>query len=156
MSRGAITISSETFVSLPIEVQSLILDAVLGKKQSTMTEAEKDFDPHFAQLSLPQAKEFLQRAGGKSSSAIEFMVSQPSGRFMLADLAKCLDEEIGDLRTLWGGLTRLTKRVTGDSDAYLITWKANGEIYDDAGAYIDHEGHLSERTFTSFKKLLAE
>uniref|UniRef100_UPI001AEC026F hypothetical protein n=1 Tax=Methylobacterium sp. B1 TaxID=91459 RepID=UPI001AEC026F len=57
-----------------------------------------------------------------------------------------------ELRGVWGGLTRRTKTITGDPNAYLIDWSKSEAEFDENGTYIDQRGEVTEMTYQSLRK----
>ena len=100
-----------------------------------------------ADLSVAQARKFLDRVSEKVRTALQIIVNADVGGFDIIEVMNELDiAEAGDLRGVWGGMTKRVRTVLGDGDAYLIWWKKGGE-----GGWI---GRVSPMTHRSFRKAL--
>ncbi|WET17018.1 hypothetical protein P2W49_11850 [Yersinia intermedia] len=80
-------------------------------------------------LSSGQAIDLVKGLGDKSRTtlahAIEIIEAVADGSKVGVwgnDIAKAMRIELDDLRGVWSGLTRRTRRVTNDPAAYLIHW----------------------------------
>ena len=160
MNSNALIITADTFQSLPQSIQDAVLAAVFGRgskppldSNATMLDEE---DESFAQLSPAQAREFYAGCGEKTRKALEVIANSASRSFHLADVAKAIGVKPGDLRGVWGGLTRRLYTVTGETDGYLINWERHEPVLDEDENYIDHIGEVSELTYQSFRKLLVK
>lgn len=100
-----------------------------------------------ADLSVAQAKKFLDRVSDKVRTTIRVIAeSDPSG-FDLARVREGLGVDDGtDLRGVWGGITKRVRTVLGDDEAYLIWWTEQ-----ESG---DWTGRVSATTHRSFGKVL--
>lgn len=163
MNTGGIYITMEYLASLPQEEQDFVFDLLRGqaaastrKPPSASDATAVTNDGHFAELSPGQAREFYAGCGLKTQKAIATIVAGSSRQFQLADVAKALEVPAGELRGVWGGLTRRVKTITGDEDAYLIDWVSSEAEHDSDGNYIDHQGALTELTYRSFRKVLGQ
>ena len=111
-------------------------------------------DPHFAELSPGQAREFYAGCNDKTRKAIEIIARSSDRFFQLADVAKAVGVAAHELKGVWSGLTRRTRTITGDHEAYLIDWAKSEPIVDDDGNYIDQRGEVAGLTYDSFRKAL--
>jgi len=159
MNTDGIFITTTTIKSLPKPEQDFLFGIISGREmvapesQSVVDDADVE-DDHFAELSPGQARDFYSGCGSKTRKAIDVIADSASHRFQLADIAKALGEQPGNLRGVWSGLTRRLKTITGDSSAYLIDWEKNKGVFDDDDNYIDHTGEVTEMTYRSFRKAL--
>jgi len=151
MNNSGIFLSTKTLNSASPAIRSKILELLMGS-ETAMQSADDDFhDDHFIEFSPGQVKTFINGCSEKTRNALEIMAKSPSRRFQLADIAVALDVEPSELRGVWGGLTRRTQTVSGDSEGYLVYWVGEG-IHDENGEYIDHVGELTEMTYQSLRK----
>lgn len=163
---SGLLISAAHFKKLPAQVQTLILSVVIGEdipdapyssaadeRPSTPIIALLD-DEHFAELSPGQAKMLIAGCQPKTRKALETIAASDSPNFHIADVAKALGVKPGDLSGVWSGLTRRVRKVTDDSDAYLIDWTKNAPIDDADGNYVDQIGEISDLTYHSLRKAL--
>jgi len=152
-----IFLSRDALMTLDSIVREQVMAAVLGVGSLQSYDAETDdideADEHFAELSPAQAKRFIKGCSDKVKLAIETMVRGETNKFQLAHVATALNSEASDLRGVWGGITRRTKTITGDPDAYLISWLDDAE-HDDEGNYINQTGEITEMAYRSFRKAL--
>lgn len=111
-------------------------------------------DPHFVEFSPSQAREFYAGCNEKTRKAIEVIARSDDRHFQLADVAEAVGVTAPELKGVWSGLTRRSRTVTGDNDAYLIDWAKSEAIYDEDGNYSDQRGEVSEFTYRSFRKAL--
>lgn len=100
-----------------------------------------------ADLSVAQAKKFLDRVSDKVRTTIRVIAeSDPSG-FDLARVRAGLGVDDGaDLRGVWGGITKRVRTVLGDDEAYLVWWTEQ-----ESG---DWTGRVATTTHRSFGKVL--
>ncbi|TGR08786.1 hypothetical protein EN833_15090 [Mesorhizobium sp. M4B.F.Ca.ET.190.01.1.1] len=165
MADSGIFIATADFQKLPESLRASLLEHVLGDARSIAEQREEqsgtdrsdegtpEYDQHFAELSPGQVREFLSGCSQKTKSAIRAMVKGESRFFHLKDVAAEIGVPVTGLTGVWSGLTRRTKTVTGDSEAYLIDWSGGEAILED-GKYADHKAELTEMTHTSFRKVL--
>lgn len=80
-------------------------------------------------LSSGQANDLIRGLGSKSRAAltqaiklIEAVGDGDRVGVWTNDIASAMGIEADELRGVWSGLTRRTRRVTNDPDAYLINW----------------------------------
>lgn len=108
------------------------------------TAADGDAEP--ADLSPAQAKKFLDRVSDKVRSTIRVIAEADAGGFNMTAVAQALNEDAGaDLRGVWGGITKRTRTVLGDDEAYLIWWNEQEHGW---------VGRVSPTTHSSFRKVL--
>lgn len=76
-----------------------------------------------ADLSVAQAKLFLDRVSDKVRAAIRVIAESDASAFTMADIMAALGaEDAGSLRGVWGGITKRVRTVVGETEAYLIWW----------------------------------
>lgn len=98
------------------------------------------------ELSLAQAKEFLNTLSDKTLNALEAMIAR-KGRFSMSDVQAELGvPKLGPVLT---GLTRRVRKVTGDAEALLFNWWKIADKH-------DWQGVMSSRTVQSFEIALSE
>lgn len=166
---NGIFITGERIASLGKEQQAWLLSLVTGEKAPSLDMGapvldvtkstngsvnDEGDDEDFAELSPRQARDFYQGCGEKTRKAVEAIARSSSHRFQVADVAKAVGVPAGDLRGVWGGLTRRTQTVLDDTDAYLIHWHDGTQKYADDGSYIDQVGEVTEMTHQSLRKAL--
>lgn len=108
--------------------------------------AAMDDDAEPADLSTAQAKKFLDRVSDKVRTTIRAIAEADAAGFEMKAVRKALS--LGpndDLRGVWGGMTKRTRTVLGDDEAYLIWWNETDE---------DWIGRVSPMTHRSFRKVL--
>ena len=163
-------LSRKALMSLQPEVRTAVLDIVFrvpsaprlddGDEQSrdnvsaSVPATSSDDDEGFAELSARQARRFLEGCGTKTHTAVEVMAKSSSRFFQVADIASALGVKAPELRGVWGGLTRRVQTITGDTEAYLISWRASSPVFDEDDKYADQRGELTEMTYQSFRKAL--
>ena len=140
-------VSANVFRSLNKDIQDVLVDALrgTGNKSLPASRDEKDEnDEGLADFSAAQARNFLNGCGEKTKNAIREMVKGNSRYFQLEDVAKALGVEAETLSGVWAGITKRTRTVLGDSDAYLIGW----------GGEDGYQGWLTEMTYNSLRRAL--
>ena len=152
MNTGGILIPFEAISSFSAAFQSELTDFVQAQLGAVVDEddaagpAEMDEDGEPADLSAAQAKKFLDRVSDKVRATVRVIAeAEPSG-FEMKAVRKALG--LGpedDLRGVWGGMTKRTRTVLGDEEAYLIWWNETDE---------DWIGRVSPMTHRSFRKVL--
>ncbi len=82
-----------------------------------------------ADLSYAQVKKFLERCSEKTKEALKVIAKAEPAGFTMEAVAKALDVDLeeGDLRGVWGGLTKRVRTVLGDPEALLIWWTPHGD-----------------------------
>ncbi len=105
-------------------------------------------DTNHAALSPSQARQAIDAFSKWSRDVMRAIVGFGPKGFDLDALAKSLGKDAGDLRGVWTGTTRVTRRLVGDSDAYLIDWRQR----EDGG----YDGHLHPLTLASFADLFGK
>lgn len=158
-------ISAETLEKFPPTLKAQLLGEVFGyavpdySSEATDVQADADsgsdeYDTRFAELSPGQARDFLIGCGAKTKVAVEVIAKSKSKYFQLADIAKALQVDASQLNGVWGGLTKRTKTITKDKEAYLIHWSGK-PVLDAEGNYIDQQGEVTDLTYASFRKALS-
>lgn len=100
-----------------------------------------------ADLSVAQAKKFLDRVSDKVRTTIRIIAESELSGFEMASVKDALGEEPdADLRGVWGGITKRVRTVLGDGEANLIWWAEQ-----ESG---DWKGRVSTMTHRSFGKVL--
>jgi hypothetical protein len=97
-----------------------------------------------ANLDPAAARLFLAGCGERTVRVLTLIV-HGGGRFSLRELERASRSVRSGLKGVWTGLTKRTRTITGDPDAYLIRWtERNGQW----------EGSLSQVTQRSFQLVL--
>ena len=100
-----------------------------------------------ADLSVAQAKKFLDRVSDKVRTTLRVIAEADVAGFDMARVMEALNvDDGGDLRGVWGGITKRVRTVLGDDEAYLIWWTER----EDGG----WNGRVSETTHRSLRKVL--
>lgn len=100
-----------------------------------------------ADLSVAQAKKFLDRVSDKVRTTVRTIAEADPAGFDVSDVKEALGvDDDADLRGVWGGITKRVRTVLGDDEAYLIWWteRENG----------GWTGRVSAMTHRSFGKVL--
>lgn len=125
-------------------VQAQMSADVGDDDEACPTAMDDDAEP--ADLSPAQAKKFLDRVSDKVRTTIRTLAEADASGFEMAAVRKALGlGEDEDLRGVWGGITKRTRTVLGDDEAYLIWWN---EVDN------DWVGRVSPMTHRSFRKVL--
>lgn len=116
-------------------------DAEDAAEQSQMEGGEEPAD-----LSVAQAKKFLDRVSDKVRTTIRVIAEADPAGFDMSAVMQALDiDDAGSLRGVWGGITKRVRTVLGDDEAYLIWW-----VEQDHGWV----GRVSTMTHRSLRKVL--
>lgn len=100
-----------------------------------------------ADLSVAQAKKFLDRVSDKVRTTVRTIAEADPSGFDLARVKEALGvDDSTDLRGVWGGITKRVRTVLGDDEAYLVWWTEQ-----ESG---DWKGRVSATTHRSFGKVL--
>ena len=76
-----------------------------------------------ADLSVAQAKKFLDRVSDKVRTTVRTIAEADPAGFDVSDVKEALGvDDDTDLRGVWGGITKRVRTVLGDDEAYLIWW----------------------------------
>jgi hypothetical protein len=100
-----------------------------------------------ADLSVAQARKFLERVSDKVRTTVRVIAdASPSGFDMTAVMTALDVDDASELRGVWGGITKRTRTVLGDSTASLIWWTEK-----ESGGWV---GRVSVMTHRSLQKAL--
>ncbi|MDA8501768.1 hypothetical protein NNO02_04810 [Citrobacter sp. Awk 2] len=115
-------ISRSDFQKMSERTQAEILSAVTGEDNSQ--HSEPDYSGLAADLSSLQATQFVKGLSGKSRNVLKAIleIKDVESGFWMKTLAVTLSVEADSLTGVWSGLTRRSRTVTGDANAYLIDW----------------------------------
>ncbi len=151
----SVTIDLDTLV--PAQKQILI-ELLQGEAEALDVEnlptldQDVETDENFVRFSEVQARDFLKGCSKKSRAAIDAMTKKRGRFFHLKDVAAALDTKPDELsHTIWSGLTRRTRTITGKKYSYLIEWD---EVYDDNEEESNWRGWLTPETRDAFRKVL--
>lgn len=120
MSSG-LFISSSDFLKMSERTQSEILNVATGRNNQ---QSISDYDGTAADLSTLQATQLVRGLGTKSRNVLKAIIEMKGieSGFWMEQLAKALKCEADSLSGVWSGLTRRTRTITGDENAFLIDW----------------------------------
>jgi hypothetical protein len=135
-------VSANVFRGLHKDIQDALVDALRGTGNKSLPTLSDENDEGLADFSVAQAKKFLSGCGEKTKNAIREMVKGNSRHFQLDDVAKTLGVEAETLSGVWAGITKRTRTVLDDPDAYLIGWGEDG-----------CQGWLTEMTYNSLRRV---
>ena len=127
------------------EAEALDVENLPTLNQDTTT------DDNLVKFSQAEAHAFLKGVSKKSRAAIDAITKKRGRFFHLKDVAAALDTKPDELsHTIWSGLTRRTRTISGNPDIYLLDWVAEG-VYDEDGTLIDWRGWLTPETRDAFR-----
>jgi hypothetical protein len=144
-----IVISASTIATLSNELKAE-LAAKLGLAVAAPVApppAEDDFG-ETVELGIQSARAFLQGCSDRTAEILDLIVAEGES-FSLRELERKAGVPEGGLRGVWTGVTKRTRTITGDPEAYLVDWDGP----DDKG---DWRGRLTKVTLDSFKRALAK
>ena len=100
-------------------------------------------------LSSLQTEKLVKGLSDKSRSVLKLIIQSNDGErgFWCQNIADKLEIEVEELSGVWSGLTRRTRTVSGDSEAYLISWAWDEDQY-------DYYGTLHPTTYKNCKKAM--
>jgi hypothetical protein len=151
----ALVIPAGIIRGLPAEVQNALLAALVGCATQLPGPAEPDEDEEgLPDLSIAQATRFLETCSDKVKNALKVIVGGSSRYFQIADVARAVNSDPGDLAGVLAGITRRTRTILGDPKASLIAWDAASIIWDANDEYLDQRGRVSEATYRSLRRAL--
>ena len=153
----SVTIDLDTLV--PAQKQILI-ELLQGEAEALDIEnlptldQDATADDNLVKFSQAEARDFLKGCSKKSRAAIQAMTKKRGRFFHLRDVAEALGVKPDDIsHTLWSGLTRRTRTISGDPDSYLSGWDAEG-VYDEDETLLDWRGWLTPETRDAFRAVL--
>ncbi|MEA1647838.1 hypothetical protein UAJ10_02235 [Nitrospirillum sp. BR 11164] len=101
-------------------------------------------------LSINEARQFINRLDEKVRIALNVMVEASPDGFLVNDVCAKLGIAIEDqhaaLKSVWGAMTRRARKVSGDREAYLFEWTERKEN--------DWIGKISPTTHGSLRTVL--
>ncbi len=136
MNIDGIFVPTNVFLSLSEDVRNTLINALKGDVLSGQNE-----DDGLAEFSPAQAKKFLDGCSEKTKNVVREMVKGNTRHFHIEDLGFA-----ESLSGVWAGITKRTRTVLDDADAYLIDWGGQQEEKD------YNAGSLSEMTYKSLRK----
>lgn len=100
-------------------------------------------------LSSLQSERLVRGLSDKSRSVLKAILESEDGErgFWCKVIAKELGFNVSELSGVWSGLTRRTRTVSDDPDAYLISWALDEERD-------DYYGKLHPTTYRNCKKAM--
>lgn len=149
MTASGFFISFDDYRTMSVPLRAKLQEWIEDKKSnslkppSSLEESDNDDSP--SDLSLAQAKKFLQGCSDKTKAVLRAVFARSECEFMLEEL-------LGEMQTtslagVWAGVTKRTRTVLGDKDAGIFSWE-----WDDERA--DWVGSTSSMTFQSMRKAL--
>lgn len=114
-------VSSTDFLMMSERTQSEILNVTTGRGAQ---QSSSDYDGAAADLSTLQATQLVRGLSAKTRNVLKTIVemNDVESGFWMGQLAKTLKCEADSLSGVWSGLTRRTRTITGDENAFLIDW----------------------------------
>jgi hypothetical protein len=115
-----------------------------------------EYDPVHGPVELTEylARRLIaQPISPKTLRLLTFIASQDKPEFALTDAVDAVPgaKDYLALRGAWAGLTRRTRSILNDSEAYLVQWR---ETYDRCGEHLEWLGRVSPMTHLSLRKAL--
>lgn len=142
---GAVSGFSPGFQAELAEYVQAQMSTAIGDEDAGPQATGDDEEP--ADLSVAQAKKFLDRVSDKVRTTIRVIAEADVSGFDMARVMEALNvDDGGDLRGVWGGITKRVRTVLGDDEAYLIWWNERED-----GSW---SGRVSETTHRAFRKVL--
>lgn len=154
---NGIFMNIETLERLSSSTRQELCSAIFGPVEMSPSGAEPE--PISSPLEGPtdlspqQVKRFMAGVSHKTRNGLSFIVKQ-GGRVKMSALVEELNaSNWGELRGFHAGITKRTRTITGDKEAYLLEWDEDQAVYavDDV-TYEDGEYFMSKTTLTSFRK----
>lgn len=143
---SGIFLSREDLMLLSDQAKEEVLALATGDSVSGVYEESEDGP---TDLSLLQAERLVRGLSDKSRTVLKAILESEDGErgFWCKSLAKELGFDVSELSGVWSGLTRRTRTVSDDSEAYLISW-----AWDDDRD--DYYGTLHPTTYRNCKKAM--
>lgn len=149
----SIVLTNKDFQALPEPFQKLLLaqftsgtNFINKDDDRPAVKAPGDDDEELPDLSPSQTKKACESFTDKTKDFIRQIVSFPEDGFRLSDLAERVGVDPSKMRGMWGGITRVTRRLVDNDDVSLFSWTEDPD-----GEY---RGRLSPMTYRSFRKTL--
>lgn len=168
MNNSSITISLALFNRFSIATRKEIFQIIgISLEQLEGDSAAKGHsknldDNELPELSMSQIRKLTDGVGGKVFAVLKSIVSRGavsndgvSFSFTMKDLIESIEgaKRYNDLSGVWTVLTRRTRKILDDSDAFLIRWDTPD--LDADGNYVDQVGHISLLTSESLKRFFS-
>ncbi|CND92256.1 MULTISPECIES: hypothetical protein [Enterobacterales] len=143
---SGIFLSREDLMLLSDSAKEEVLALATGESISGVYEELEDGPTDLSSL---QAERLVRGLSDKSRSVLKAILESEDGEqgFWCKSVAEELGFDVSELSGVWSGLTRRTRTVSDDSDAYLIGW-ALDESRD------DYYGTLHPTTYRNCKKAM--
>lgn len=143
------------FKSLPIQAQNAIFALECSVQEEDGTdidglqgiEGEQDVDlSEFDDFPIPQSQalDVLNSLRPETKQLVRFIVASTENVFDLNNAAARAKVAPGKLGGRWTGLTKVTRRVSGNKDLRVISWSQN-----DDGSW---QGSMDTKWWTAFRK----
>ncbi len=134
-----------------------LLSEVGTNNEETLSHPSKQpqGDENFVKFSEANARDFLKGCSPKTRAALNAATRGPDRFFRLKDVAAELNVDVDKVHhTLWSGITRRTRTITGNPDSYLIDWDEEGIYGDDGETLKDWKVELTQETRDAFRAVL--
>ena len=143
---SGIFLSREDLMLLSDQAKEEVLALATGDSVSSVYEESEDGPTDLSSL---QAERLVRGLSDKSRSVLKVILESEDGErgFWCKSIAKELGLDVSELSGVWSGLTRRTRTVSDDSEAYLIGW-----AWDDDRD--DYYGSLHSTTYRNCKKAM--
>lgn len=143
---SGIFLSREDLMLLSDSAKEEVLALVTGESIPGVYEELEDGP---SDLSSLQAERLVRGLSDKSRSVLKAILESEDGElgFWCKSVAGELGFDVSELSGVWSGLTRRTRTVSDDSDAYLIGW-----AWDEGRD--DYYGKLHPTTYRNCKKAM--
>ena len=145
--RGGVLIPYADLKGFSESTRTELATYVLAALGMTASDALEDDEDGLAQLSLTDAKLYLNNCSEKSMKILTDIVAR-NGRFLMSDIMRLLNHTPDQLRGAWAGLTKRVRTITKDPEAVLLNWYRQGAE--------DWRGVMASQTVASMRAALAE
>ena len=104
-------------------------------------------------LTVAMVHKLADGLGDKTKAVLRVVATSNYPTFHMRDVISAVDgaETSRDLRAVWAALTRRTRKICDDDEAFLFAWEPETDEYNEAGEYIDHIGYVSDLTHRSLR-----
>lgn len=143
---SGIFLSRKDLMLLTASAKEEVLMLVSGESAHGIYDKPEDGPTDLSSL---QAEKLVRGLSDKSRSVLKAILESKDGEhgFWCQSIAEELGFDVSELSGVWSGLTRRTRTVSDDSEAYLIGWAWDEE-------HNDYYGKMHPTTYRNCKKAM--
>jgi hypothetical protein len=156
MASTGLFIAQADLETWPASLRAQVIELVFGRPQTAQIDEpvlNTDEPEYLAQLTPTQARNLLDGCTRKTKRALEIIAKGDTRFFHIKDVAEALNCLANELKSVWAGLTRRTRTVTGNPSVHLTDIAGDLELENDI--LVDRRLAVSQKTYLSLRIALS-